>query len=90
MSYYLRKSYFKTASLIYSSCKSSALLCGFAEDSPETIAAEEYGYHLGMAYQVIDDVLDFTGASATLDPLGPLVGVTRRGQRRDFLHRLHH
>lgn len=23
-------------------------------------------YHLGMAYQIVDDILDFTGASATL------------------------
>ena len=29
-------------------------------------AAEEYGYHLGLAYQIIDDVLDFTSASDEL------------------------
>jgi len=63
---YLRKSYFKTASLISCSCKSAALLAGYEEKSMETIAAEEYGYHLGMAYQIVDDILDFTGASATL------------------------
>ena len=66
MNAYLRKSYFKTASLICSSCKSSALLAGFEETDIQTIAAEEYGYHLGMAYQIVDDILDFTGASATL------------------------
>jgi geranylgeranyl pyrophosphate synthase len=66
INYYLRKSYFKTASLIFSSCKSSALLAGFEESHPHTVAAEEYGYHLGMAYQIVDDILDFTGASATL------------------------
>lgn len=64
--YYLRKSYFKTASLICSSCKSSALLSGFDEKSVETTSAEEFGYHLGMAYQIVDDILDFTGASASL------------------------
>merc|ERR1719183_1963780 len=31
-----------------------------------TVAAENFGYHLGMAYQIVDDVLDFTGASADL------------------------
>ena len=66
MNYYLRKSYFKTASLICSSCKSSALLAGYEESHPYTVSAEEFGYHLGMAYQIVDDILDFTGASATL------------------------
>jgi geranyl diphosphate synthase len=66
MEYYLRKSYFKTASLISNACKSTALLSGYAEKSEETIAAEKFGYHLGMAYQIVDDVLDFTGASADL------------------------
>ena len=66
MNYYLRKSYFKTASLICSACKSSALLAGYDEANDVTVAAEEYGYHLGMAYQIVDDILDFTGASATL------------------------
>eukprot|EP01042_Synura_sphagnicola_P003666 gene3666-4573_t len=66
MDLYLRKSYFKTASLICNSCKSTALLAGHEENSVVTKAAEEFGYHLGMAYQIVDDILDFTGASATL------------------------
>lgn len=66
MKHYLRKSYFKTASLICSSCKSSALLSGHDESDPKTLAAEQFGYHLGMAYQIVDDILDFTGASASL------------------------
>merc|ERR1712054_631613 len=66
MSYYLRKSYYKTASLICDACKSCAILGGHSIDSDVTIAAEKFGYHLGMAYQIIDDILDFTGASASL------------------------
>ena len=66
MNYYLRKSYMKTASLICNSCKSSALLSGFSEQDIITVSAEEFGYHLGMAYQIVDDILDFTGASAQL------------------------
>lgn len=66
INYYLRKSYFKTASLICSSCKSASLLSGYDELHAYTKAAEAYGYHLGMAYQIVDDILDFTGASATL------------------------
>ena len=66
MKFYLRKSYFKTASLICSACKSTALLSGYSETDPLTIAAEEFGYHFGMAFQIVDDILDFTGASAVL------------------------
>mmetsp|Transcript_3766 Transcript_3766/g.5892 ORF Transcript_3766/g.5892 Transcript_3766/m.5892 type:complete len:418 (-) Transcript_3766:406-1659(-) len=66
MNHYLRKSYFKTASLICSACKSVALLHGYTESDPTTIASERYGYHLGMAFQIVDDILDFTGASASL------------------------
>lgn len=66
MNYYLRKSYFKTASLICSSCKCTALLAGYDEADEMTRAAEEFGYHLGMAFQIVDDILDFSGASASL------------------------
>merc|ERR1711968_355588 len=66
MTYYLRKSYMKTASLICNSCRSAALLAGYEEDDIITQSAEEFGYHLGMAYQIVDDILDFTGASAQL------------------------
>jgi geranylgeranyl pyrophosphate synthase len=64
--HYLRKSYFKTASLICNSCKSAALLAGYEEQDLMTVSVEEFGYHLGMAYQIVDDILDFTGASASL------------------------
>jgi len=66
MEHYLRKSYFKTASLICNACKSTALLAGYDESHRITVASEEFGYHLGMAYQIVDDILDFTGASASL------------------------
>lgn len=66
MEYYLRKSYFKTASLINSACKSTALLSGYEENDLITISSEAFGFHLGMAYQIVDDILDFTGASSSL------------------------
>lgn len=66
MDYYLRKSYYKTASLICSASKSAALLSGFEESHIMTKSAEEFGHHLGMAFQIVDDILDFTGASASL------------------------
>jgi len=52
------------------SCKSSALLSGHALDSEVAVAAEKFGYHFGIAFQVIDDLLDFTGTSETLGKPG--------------------
>ncbi|OMO65752.1 Polyprenyl synthetase [Corchorus olitorius] len=64
MEYYMQKTYNKTASLISNSCKAIALLSG---QTPRVATlAFEYGKHLGLAYQFIDDILDFTGTSASL------------------------
>lgn len=57
---YLTKSYYKTASLMDNSCKSSGLLC--VERDPALIQiASEYGKNLGIAFQLVDDILDFEG-----------------------------
>ncbi|KAK1304522.1 hypothetical protein QJS10_CPB11g01807 [Acorus calamus] len=64
MEYYLQKTYYKTASLISNSCKAIALLAG--QTAEVSKLAYNYGRNLGLAYQLIDDVLDFTGTSATL------------------------
>jgi len=53
--------YKKTASLIEASAKAAALLCGKDED-----AFALYGKNLGLAFQMIDDILDITQDSATL------------------------
>eukprot|EP00611_Tribonema_gayanum_P012081 TRINITY_DN2260_c0_g1_i1.p1 TRINITY_DN2260_c0_g1~~TRINITY_DN2260_c0_g1_i1.p1 ORF type:complete len:442 (-),score=164.34 TRINITY_DN2260_c0_g1_i1:1010-2335(-) len=66
MNHYLKKSYYKTASLICSACKSAALLAGHDFGSRTAIAAEEYGYHMGLAFQIIDDILDVTAAADVL------------------------
>jgi len=59
MVYYLKKNYYKTGSLMANSCKSAALL---AECPSElVVAAYNYGKHVGMAFQLVDDVLDFEG-----------------------------
>lgn len=70
LEYYLTKSYCKTASLMAYSCKSAALLSGHDVESEVTVAAEKFGYHFGVAFQVIDDLLDFTGTSETLGKPG--------------------
>jgi all-trans-nonaprenyl-diphosphate synthase len=66
---YSQKSYYKTASLIANSCKAAAIL----SDAPEAQARQMYNYgkHLGLAFQVVDDILDFT---ATAEVLGKPVG----------------
>merc|ERR1712224_95824 len=66
MESYLRKSYYKTASLICYACRSTALLGGHAYGSTVAMGCEEFGFHLGLAYQIQDDILDFTAAASVL------------------------
>ena len=62
---YFARIYDKTASLFSTSAESGAVLGGADEDAVN--ALREYGYYLGMAYQVKDDVLDY---ESTADELG--------------------
>jgi len=41
-------------------------LGGHAYGSTVATACEEFGYHLGLAYQIQDDILDFTAAASVL------------------------
>merc|ERR1719162_755518 len=66
MESYLRKSYYKTASLICYACRSTALLGGHSYGSTVATACEEFGFHLGLAFQIQDDILDFTAAASVL------------------------
>lgn len=66
MESYLRKSYYKTASLICYACRSVALLGGHAYGSTVATACEEFGFHMGLAFQIQDDILDFTAAADIL------------------------
>ncbi len=61
---YYQRIYAKTASLFCAATEGAAILA----DLPDgTIAAlRNYGYYFGMAFQIIDDVLDFTGDESTL------------------------
>ena len=58
---YLDMIYKKTASLIEASARSAAILAGLDENKYAL-----YGKNLGLAFQMIDDILDITQDSATL------------------------
>ena len=61
--------YRKTASLFCTASESGALLGGAPEDQVQ--AMRRYGYNIGMAYQVGDDLLDFGGVESDLGkPVG--------------------
>ena len=64
MKMYLRKNYLKTGSLIANSAKASAMLG--AHDETVCTAAYDYGRHLGLAFQLVDDALDFRASSDAL------------------------
>ena len=61
---YLEKSYYKTASLIANSSKAVGVLSGIGEAATEQLY--QYGRHLGLALQIVDDILDFTGSTEVL------------------------
>ncbi|KAL9655285.1 hypothetical protein ABK040_009058 [Willaertia magna] len=63
--YYMKTIFFKTSSLIANSCKGSAILSGIT--NIELInACYDFGKHLGIAYQLIDDALDYVQSSEEL------------------------
>jgi geranylgeranyl pyrophosphate synthase len=54
----------KTASLIAACSESGAILAGVAR--PERRALREYGWDLGLAFQLVDDALDYSGEPSLL------------------------
>ncbi|KAJ4977292.1 hypothetical protein NE237_002398 [Protea cynaroides] len=61
---YLIKSYYKTASLIAASGKGAAIFSGVDGSICEKMF--EYGRNLGLSFQVVDDILDFTQSAEQL------------------------
>lgn len=59
----------KTAALFSLSTESGAVLSDAPEEAIQILV--EYGYNLGVAFQIVDDILDFT---STEDELGKPVG----------------
>ncbi|MEA5511473.1 solanesyl diphosphate synthase [Crocosphaera sp. UHCC 0190] len=61
---YLEKSYYKTASLIANSAKSAGILSDVSTEVIDNLYA--YGRYLGLAFQIVDDILDFTSSTEVL------------------------
>lgn len=61
---YYRVIELKTAVLFSAACKVAAQLAGCAQVQIDNLA--EYGKRLGMAFQIMDDLLDYTGDAQTL------------------------
>ncbi|QHT46872.1 heptaprenyl diphosphate synthase component II [Bacillus sp. SB49] len=61
---YLRRIKRKTALLIAASCRLGAIASDVKPEQEK--ALYEYGYNVGMSYQIIDDVLDFTASEEEL------------------------
>lgn len=89
---YLRVIQYKTAKLFEAAGRVGAMLAAATAEQEAALAA--YGMHLGTAFQIIDDVLDYTGDAATIGkslgddlaegkPTLPLIHVMQHGQPAD-------
>lgn len=98
MESYLNRIYAKTASLFCAATEGGGVLAGLEET--QIAALRSYGYNLGMAFQIVDDILDFLGDA---DSLGKPAGsdlnqgtltlpffayLETLPDRGDFVHRL--
>jgi octaprenyl-diphosphate synthase len=66
---YFNRIYGKTASLFATSAQGGAMIAGLSDE--QALALRAYGENVGMAFQVMDDILDFSGDA---DEMGKPVG----------------
>jgi octaprenyl-diphosphate synthase len=89
---YMQVIRYKTARLFEAAAQLGAMLCGAAP--PVEAAAAEYGRRLGTAFQLIDDVLDYSGVTGDIGknvgddlregkPTLPLIHVMLRGNESE-------
>jgi len=72
---YYHRIYAKTASLFEASTTTAAIL---SNANPQvTNAVKQFGYEIGMAFQIIDDILDFTSEQTTMGK--PVASDLRQG-----------
>jgi len=87
---YLDVIHAKTAKLFEAATRLGAVLCNRSEDEEQAMAA--YGMHLGTAFQLIDDVLDYSSSSEEMGknvgddlaegkPTLPLIYAMRHGSK---------
>ena len=77
----------KTAYLFGGCAQIGAMLGGAGEE--RELALREYGFNLGILFQLVDDLLDFTGESAALGK--PIGGDLREGKiTLPIIHLLRH
>ncbi len=72
---YFDRIYAKTASMFELASTAAAVLSQVDEHAQE--AMHNYGYEIGMAFQIVDDVLDFTGEQETVGK--PVANDLRQG-----------
>lgn len=72
---YDQRIYAKTASMFELAAAAAAMLSPVSDDVVETMRL--YGYQIGMAFQIVDDILDFTGEQATVGK--PVASDLRQG-----------
>lgn len=66
---YYTRIYAKTASMFELASEAAAVLSSVDDQTVQT--ARQFGYEIGMAFQIMDDVLDFTGEQARVGkPVG--------------------
>ena len=70
----------KTGALLVAACQLGAVLAD--ADEAGVSAAETYGAHLGLCFQIIDDVLD---ATAPADQLGKPVGADEFNEKTTYV-----
>ena len=92
---YLGRIYLKTGSLFSTAGESGAVLSGVGEEY--VTALKTFSYKIGMAFQVMDDILDFEGNEETLGkPVGsdllngivtlPVIYASENTKLRDLLN----
>jgi geranylgeranyl pyrophosphate synthase len=66
---YIQRIYAKTASLFEMTCQAAAIISN--SDEITTEGMRDFGYQIGMAFQIVDDILDFNGEQAAVGkPIG--------------------
>ncbi|KAF8845999.1 terpenoid synthase [Paxillus ammoniavirescens] len=65
---YIKKTYLKTASLMAKGARAAVVLGGCREGEVWKEVAYAYGRNLGIAFQLVDDILDFSSSTALGKP----------------------